>query len=160
MLGLPNLKIKGKTKRIKKELKWCHPANGLLQNKEFLGFSQNVYVGCTEFHEFGALVLSALFFLPHYNLEVWLLTHTIFSSVFSKINLGFCDFLTLLYTLFKKNPTEFEKYHITVMLLVIYCQDIFNHRVHCILGSKSIYCVLHRLTKAALVWCLLHSILH
>ena len=73
-------------------------------------------------------------------------------SVFSTINLGFCDFLTLLYTLFKKTPTEFEKYYITVMLLVIYCQDIFNHRVHCILGSKSIYCVLHRLTKAALVW--------
>ena len=42
----------------------------LLQNQEFLGFAQTVYVVCTEFHEFRALVLSALFFLPQYSLEV------------------------------------------------------------------------------------------
>ena len=65
------------------------------------------------------------------------------------INLGFWDFLTLLYSLFKKNPTEFEKYYISI----VYWSFTAKIRVNCILGSKSIYCVLHRLTKAALVWC-------
>lgn len=70
-----------------------------------------MFVVCTEFHEFRALVLSALFFLPQYNLEFLLFSRTIFSLVFSMINLGFCDF-------FKKNLTEVEKYYITVMLLM------------------------------------------
>lgn len=39
----------------------------LLQN---LGFAQTAYVGCTEFHEFKALMLSTLFFLPEHSSEV------------------------------------------------------------------------------------------
>lgn len=68
----------------------------LLQN---LGFAQTVYVGCTEFHEFRALMLSTLFFLPQHSPEVWLFSCTTLCSVFSMINVGFCAFWHC-YTLF------------------------------------------------------------